>query len=356
MIVTIHTPSHTFQSLEQRESYLIPVREKIERIAKEKFSRSTVLKYWLKSLKGVDALRVVVLPVYAGLVGAGLLTSYASVNLLYNGDYASAFSSDVSARVNFANTITNAGALFASVTDLPAITYVVYLITLQPAHRQAAREALDRSYQLALDGTIPDAELHEELYQWYVEKLQTLGVDNYYLHPDPSCETGQMHQELSTTLAEIDQELQIGLSLKDNWRSLCKYTIAEFRKSSCAKQIGKTAVLVLALSTASIATMLIIENGLLIKDTPVSDLFSGNSTTQVTEASYLTQVGNLFCSLTSIGIASYVTYNLFLKKAYEKSMRERIKSAFTSRMENLTDNTLRDELYRIKSFRLKKYS
>lgn len=49
---------------------------------------------------------------YLGISGIGVLTSYASINLLTTGNFSDALSSDVDARVNFANNITNVGAIF----------------------------------------------------------------------------------------------------------------------------------------------------------------------------------------------------------------------------------------------------
>ncbi len=355
-----HSPAQkkTEWSLEQREIELRPVLEKLERFTRERFSCSSVRKIWCKSLKeepSLGVLRVVVLPSYAGLAGISLLSSLASLVILYDGHYGSAFSSDITTRVKFANTITNSGALFACVTDLPAITYITYLFVFQSAYCQAVRNALDESYEYAVlqDATIPP-ELREDLYQFYINKLQALGIDNYYLHPDPLCETGKMHQELCTTLQEIDQELQMSLFDKQNLQNLFKHCIGEFRKSTCVEKIGKVTVLTIAMSTQAIAFLLIIENLLLIKDTRVRDLFSSDPTTREIEASYLTQVGNLFCSVTSIGMSALATYVVFVKNAYRKTMRERIESAFSGRMTDLTAS-LCNAMFKIKSYKLAKF-
>jgi hypothetical protein len=136
-------------------------------------------------------------------------------------------------------------------------------------------------------------------------------------------------------------------------QNLFKHCIAEFRKSTCVEKLGKTTVLTIAISTQAIASMLILENLILIKDTPIGELFSRDPTTRVTEAFYLTQIGNLFCSITSIGLSAFATYTVFVKNAYRKTMHERIEAAFSGRMTNLTDS-LRNALFKIKSCKLAK--
>jgi hypothetical protein len=347
--------------LEDQKAQLTPILEKIERISNEKLSKIAIptMKHWLKEFKQqsytLSVLKILTVPTYASLLSIGFLNCYASIELLCNGNFSSALSSDIETRVDFANTITNAGALFACLTDFPAITYAMYLFVIQKAHRDAMHEALDESYHSCVveSAAVLNQEMHEELYQKHISILQDLGVDNFYLNPDLLSKTGALYGELAPLLQKLDLEIkETGLPI----RALLKNGIQVFRQESCTKKLGKVSAVTICLFAQALSIFLILENSILIKDTPMSDLFSSNSTDQNNEAFYMTQLGGLFSSLTAFGASTYVFYLLFLKVPYQKTMREKIQ-ACVNRC-NLSDLSypVRNAFYRLKEIKLKKFA
>lgn len=133
---------------------LRPLLKEIEARSVEALKTSNIalptIKHWLNDLKTEPPLKsacqILTLPVYATLVGLGVLTSYSSLTLLANSNPSLALSPNIIVRVNFANNITNSGALFACITDFPAITYVFFLCVFNKAHKKAEHAALNQVY------------------------------------------------------------------------------------------------------------------------------------------------------------------------------------------------------------------
>ncbi len=306
--------------------------EEIQNFSEKRLSQIAlpIIRHWLSEFKeqsySTSALKILALPVYTGLVGIGVIASYASINLLVNGDFSSALSSDISERVNFANNITNAGALFACITDFPAITYALYLFVMKKAYRKALQEALHESYHLRVDKHPSlTKEMHEELYQRHILHLQNLHLEGFYQNPDLHSETGEIYGKLAPLLKNIDEELKAGISLSD-FKESC---IEALKEESFANKILKIAGGALSLGVTALASFIILENVILLKDTPVSDLFIGNSTAQNVEAFYLTQLGGLFSSLTAIGAAGYITFRSLVQAPYKTAMQKKIEACFS---------------------------
>ena len=109
-----------------------------------------------------------------------------------------------------------------------------------------------------------------------------------------------------------------------------------------------------SLFTIALASFLILENIILVADTPVGDLFSSDKSKQNDEAFYLTQLGCLFSTLTAFGVAAYVFSRLFLENGYKKTMHEKINACFAKyRPENLSVET-RNALHKIQQIKLNK--
>lgn len=128
-------------------------------------------------------------------------------------------------------------------------------------------------------------------------------------------------------------------------------------------KLGKITVGTISLCMMAISTFLILESIILIKDTPVGNLFSGDSSEQNAEAFYLTQLGCAYSSFTAFLVALYVFFLAFLRTPYKKTMRETIEACFTrekidayfaKHMPGDPSTTMRNELYRIKEVKLKK--
>ena len=96
-----------------------------------------------------------------------------------------------------------------------------------------------------------------------------------------------------------------------------------------------------------LGSLLILENIILVKDTPVGNLFSKNRTDQTNEAFYITQVGCLFSSLTAIGAAAYLLYRLFLQTPYQRIKHDIIEACFATHYSQDLDLSTSNELYRI---------
>lgn len=349
--------SQSFQSLllEEQIKRLQPTIEKIQRLSDEQLSKIATLtmRRWLKDLKQQPCLKnatqIFSLPIYASLVGMGTLTSYSSINLLYNANFSQALSSNKNLRVSFANNITNAGALFACITDFPAITYCLYLFVFEKAHRDTVHEILNESYLTCVnkDQTLTP-EMHEELYQRHILNLQHLGLDNFYLHPDVLSQTGAIYDELAPILEEIDRELKNGVSI----RKLGENCIESFKQDPCTKKLVKITAGSISLAIMTFSSFIILENIILLKDTPVNELFSNNRAEESNEAFYLTQLGGLFSSLTAFGAAAYISFRSFLRTPYKKTLCEKINDCFTQYTPVDLSNSARNALYRIKEFKI----
>lgn len=123
--------------------------------------------------------------------------------------------------------LTNVGAIFACITDIPFFTYLLYTFVLKNAYHKAVHQVSDESYHSCVDeNPTLTMEMHEELYQRYISKLQSLGLEDFYQNPDPLAPTGALYNELVPILEEIDQEIKKGLSIrglgKIAWRHLSK--------------------------------------------------------------------------------------------------------------------------------------
>jgi len=355
--------------LEETNKKLAPLTEKIDGIAKEKLSRIAIptMKILLKEVKQqpyfISALNVLTLSTYASLLGVGFINCLASVELLCNSNFSSVLSSDVDARVNFANTITNAGALFACITDLPAITYGVYLFVIERAYLEAIHEALDDSYHSGIQeyynlidpetiAELSSVEMREELYQKHILKLQSMGINDFYLRPDLDSTTGALYQDLAPILQQIDLQIKQGGVPID---ALCNNCIKQFKEESCTKHIAKVTAVTLCLFAQALSVFLVLENSILIGETPVNDLFSSNRTEQSNEAFYMTQLGGLFSSFTAFGASAYISYALLLKLPYQKTMREKINACFAAYDVSGLSASLKNALYRIKEIKIRKF-
>lgn len=357
--IIFHFPSEPI--LKQQTDELFSIGKKIERVSQSNFSRVACLtmKYVWADLKEknctVNSFKILASTTFMGLLGLGFITSYASINLLYNTSLSSAFSSSIATRVNYANTVTNAGALFTSITDIPAITYSLYLFIIKDAYRKAVHKLSDEAYHSSINDPdhILTPEMREELYQEHISELQRLGVKDYYLRPDPLAPTGALHAALAPRLKEIDLEINKGVTFRAVWKR-CMET---FRQESCVAKLAKVALgsvgAIFILFAQALSTFVILENGILINDTPVRDLFSSNSTSSLNEAFYLTQEGNVFSSITSFATATYLCYLLFFRTAYKKTMCEKICASFADRFSDLS-TSMSFALHRIREIKLKK--
>jgi hypothetical protein len=355
--------------LEETNNKLAPLIEKIEDIAKQKLSRIAIptMKILLKEVKQqpyfISALKILTLSTYAGLLGVGFINCLASVELLCNGNFSSVLSSDVNARVNFANTITNAGALFACITDLPAITYAVYLFVIEKAYLEAIHEALDESYHSGIQeyyklidpemlAELSSAEMREELYQKHILKLQGMGITDFYLRPDLDSTTGALYQDLAPIVQQIDLQIkQGGVPIDALWNNCIK----KFKEESCTKRIAKVTAVTLCLFAQALSVFLVLENSILIGETPVNNLFSNNRTEQTNEAFYMTQLGGLYSSFTAFGASAYISYAVLLKLPYQKTMREKINACFAACDVSGLSASLKNALYRIKEIKIRKF-
>ena len=332
-----------------------------------RFEKRIARKILLKEVKQqpyfISALKILTLSTYASFLGAGFINCLASVELLVNGNFSSVLSSDVDARVNFANTITNAGALFACITDLPAITYGVYLFVIEIAYLEAIHETLDESYHSGIQeyynlidpetiAELSSTEMREELYQKHIFKLQSMGIDDFYLRPDLDSTTGALYQDLAPILQQIDLQIkQGGVPIDALWNNCIK----NFKEESCTQHIAKVTAVTLCLFAQALSVFLVLENSILIGETPVNDLFSNNRTEQTNEAFYMTQLGGLFSSFTAFGASAYISYALFLKLPYQKTMREKINACFSAYDVSGLSASLKNALYRIKEIKIRKF-
>ncbi len=220
----LESPTGTLPYFQEGElEQLTLVMKKVAHLSKEKLSLShialPVAKQWIKEIKHQSYLKTVLkigaLPLFATLVGLGGITSYSSISLLVNSDFSSTYSSNIADRVYFANNITNSGALFACITDFPAITYIFLQFVFKKAYRECVHKALDLSYHSFVDEEMAlSASMHEALYQKHLVKLSSHSLDQFYRNPDPLSTTGKLFKELTPLLKSIDQELGEGISLK----------------------------------------------------------------------------------------------------------------------------------------------
>lgn len=358
-MITINEPTFVPQDsqpflLEEQK----PIIEKIQSLSEGKFSTIAIptIKNWFKEFKqqsySKSTLKILVLLLYSNLLGIGGLTSYASLNLLLNGDFSSALSSNVDSRVNFANNITNAGALFGCITDFPAISYIVYLFVGEEAYKEAVHELWDANYHSCVkENPTLTPEMHEELYQRHLSKLKSFGIDDFYRNPDLLSTTGAMYEQLSPILKVIDEEIKKGVSISD----LAKNCIEAFKQDSCVKKSAKITAGSFCLFMMALSSFIILENGILLINTSVGSLFFGNKTEQNDEAFYLTQLGGFFSSLTAGGAAIYLSFRLFLQYSYKQTMREKINACFAKYTPRDLPTTMINALYRIKEIKLRKY-
>ena len=344
----------------EEEAQFILITKKIGGFSQEKLSGIAIemAKYWLEDFKHqpylASALKILALPTYAGLLGIGILTSYASINLLYNTNFSSALASNIDERVNFANTITNSGALFACITDFPAITYVLYLFVFKKAHKETLYKILDESYHFCMTQDLSlTSEMHEKLYQQHIAELQALGMDRYYLHPDLLSQTGALHAALAPLLKEIDLEIKEESSLKNLLAPLLRNAIAAFKQDCCLKKSAKIAIGSISLSSWILSSILILESMILLQGTPVGNLFSDDTNDQTNEAFYITQIGCLFSSLTAFGAAAYVFYRLFLQNPLQKTMHEKMSACFDRHQPNNPSTATARAFHRIREVSLK---
>jgi hypothetical protein len=192
--------------------------------------------------------------------------------------------------------------------------------------------------------------MHEELYQGQISKLQSLGLSAFIgINPDLLSHTGAIHRELAPVFEEIDRAIQEGPSISE-LRDGC---IQEFKQESCAKQLGKITAASMSLCAMSLASFIILENIILIKDTPVTDMFYGNKTQQTNESMDITQIGGLFSSITAFGVAVYAAYQLFVKTPYKKIIAQKVNDCFARQNLEEMSMDMRNELHRIKEIKLK---
>ena len=276
-------------------------------------------------------------------MGLGILTIGSSGILLSSGNYSNAFT------VDFANDITNAAATLCLITDFPAFTLGIYLLFIKKGYIEAVRELMDKAFHSCLNEDL-NPELHEKLYQWHISQLQDLGVDKFYLNPDPLSQTGQLHQALAPQLAKIDKELKRGVSIKDVGRNC----IDGFKITSFPIKIAKITTFSISTCIIALSFFLIFENYVLVAKTPVNDLFSGNKTDQYNEAFYLTQLGGVFSSVTAIALSIYLLFFVCLRTPYRKTKRQKIEDSFVNNTPPELSVNMRNELYRIKEMKLKK--
>jgi hypothetical protein len=266
------------------------------------------------------------------------------------GQYSQAFSSNVSLRVNFANSITNAGAIFACVTDFPAISYAFYVLLLRHTYQSALQEKLNDGYYRCLSeyGGLNE-EMREVIYQRHLFELRHAGIGRFYSSPDPLSRTGKIYHEMAPILELIDRELDRGISFKD-WGKNCVVVI---KQDSLLKRIAKLFAGTLSFGIIGMSTFIMLENAILLKDTPVGSLFSGDGEQQNEEAFYLTQLGGFFSSLTAFGAATFMDYHLFFRSAYNKTKRDLIHACFAKYTPADAPLAWKNELFRIKEFKLK---
>jgi hypothetical protein len=343
------------RTLEDQPEELSSTIEKMQNIP---FSRivAPMAKHWLRDFKRQSPpqkiVKISVISVYAGLAGTGFLAITSSIILLRDADFSLALSSDIDTRVNFANNITNAGALFACITDFPFLCVVLYFYMLQKAHNEAVSEVMSENYHSSIDGLNLTPENHEELYQRHISKLQSLGIDRFYLNPDLLSKTGAMYKELAPILEKIDREIEEGLSAGELGIECAK----AFAQESPATKLAELGAGAISLSFMALSAFIILENAILIKDTPDRDLFSSNAVAQDIEAFYLTQLGGFFASLTAFGAAAYLAYYVFVQASYKRAMCKKINASFTAHRTPDLSPALSDALYRIKEKKLLKVS
>lgn len=332
------------------QEQLQPIIERIQQLSEERLQIAYIaiptLKQALKQPYGL--LKILPASIYATLLGLGALTSYSSFVLLANSNFSSAFSSNLSERVYFANNITNSGALFACITDFPAITYVFFHFVLDKPYRESMHEVLDEIYHTCVNEEMTP-EMHEELYQRHISLLQSLRVEKFYRNPDPLSSTGAAYRELASVLTNIDSELEKGVS----FRELAKNGLEALKQDTVGWKLAKMAAVSVSLFTTAFSCFIIMENSILVQDTPVSDLFSADKEEQTEEAFYLTQLGGLFSSLTAIGAVTYMSYRLFVQSAYKKAMQAKIEACFAKYSPGTLSSEMRIALYRIKEIKLK---
>ncbi len=335
--------------LEEQREQLQPIMNRIRDLSEVTFSKIAfpTLKFCFKNLKKKpylkSSLKIIALLAYLNLLGLGILTIGSSGVLLSSADYSNVIS------VDFANDITNAAAALCLMTDFPAFTLGIYLLIIKKGYIKAVRELTDAGFHSSLNEDLTP-ELHEKLYQWHISQLQDLGVDNFYLKPDPFSQTGQLHLALAPQLAKIDKEIKKGVSIKDVRRNC----LDGFKKTSFPKKIAKITVFSISACIIGLAFFLIFENYVLVAKTPVNDLFSGNKTNQYNEAFYLTQLGGVFSSVTAIALSLYILFFVCLRNPYKKTKREKIDAAFIHNTPLELSANMRNELYRIKEIKLKK--
>lgn len=281
------------------------------------------------------------------IIGFGILTSWASFVLLVGGDYSAVTSSSASVRVNFANNITNAGALFACVTDIPALLYYMgYRFALRRAHRQATYDLLSKRYY---DAVVPQGHI-EEFSKLHLAKLQKRGLP-FYRNPDLRTRTGLLYEKLAPALREIDEEIRQGIPTC----ALLKRCIQRLHQQSCLMKLAKTATTVALLGTMGLAGFILLENAALVQGTPVNDLFSKDPLAQNAEAFYFTQLGGAVCSFTAFGASAWILSHLaFIQTTYRTMMCEKINACF-DKYDNLPQDQ-RAALADIRDKKLEKWS
>ena len=146
----------------------------------ERAARAQIFTGWLKtgaiwwsklnqSVLPVRILKVAPLGISVCLLPIAFFASYASVVLVVKGDVSGSFSSNESRRLDSSNLLTNSGAIFACLTDFPAIVYGAYLLSLRSAHCQAQRQDLEKLYTAIVeeDGVVLANPVREYIYQKY---------------------------------------------------------------------------------------------------------------------------------------------------------------------------------------------
>ncbi len=312
-----------------------------------KRSFSLWLQRWGQGSVSMRMRQVIPFGVLGALMPVALLTVASSVVVLATGDVASSFSSSAEKRVTAANLLTNAGALFACVTDLPAIVYVIYKASLGKEHARATYEQLKGAYHLRVDAkesllegigplsTEEVSSLRDLLCEWYMQRVQRLGIDEYYLDLDPASELGRemvAHKEmLDAMMQQVREKTTVHALSKDvSWQSFTYW-----RNDSLGKQIAKGVGAGLIISTWALSLFLLAQNAILCVSAPIEDLWARDVSRQVNAASDFTQLGNFFSCLTAFGAATYVGGVVGVMPAYRAVRKKTIEQIFDSHIPDL---------------------
>lgn len=344
----------------EQKKIVLTMMDTIKKAAENNSSKTVMLamKRWKAALQeqpySISTLKISVLVFYLLLTPPLFLTTYASINLLANIKnllvmFPSGSSSSLLSAFfgpGFQNVYTNEGCALVGFTDAPGIGYFTAGTLLGDAYIVAFHKRLKESYHsVAIDNSDLTPEMREALYSAYNSCLQIHRVKKFYQDPDLLTVRGATHARLAGRLEVIDSRIAEEIKHSD----LLKRAIKKFNQQTCAKKIVKIMAVPFLVLLQLFAVSLLMGNIVLMTKTPLSDLFSEDSTKQINEAFIVTQMGSVCPAAITEFMVYLIFKNMFWEATYKELRKEKVLASFEGQFDDLLpdDPEAHDELLRI---------